>query len=171
MRSKKGIMICVVAMLFLMLVGLVWMLCRLESGEDAPETQPVANLIENTVLETTVETVPETTAQTVPETTLPQIDAPEQLIRLMELNPETEEFVLNYSEKKDLVFEYTLDEYKDCEEVPLLMQWDERWGYGYYAGELMGISGCGPTCLSMVCIYLLGDTELTPGSFGPVQFG
>ena len=106
MRSKKGIMICVVVMLFLLLVGLVWMLCRLESGEDAPETQPVANLIENTVPETTVETVPEATAQTEPETTQPQIDAPEQLIRLMELNPETEEFVLNYSQKKDMIFEY-----------------------------------------------------------------
>ncbi len=162
MRSKKGILICVVIVLSLLLVGLVVLLCTLESRDDVSQTQPVANYIEETVPETTAETVPETTAQTVPETTLPKIDAPEHLIRLMELNPETEEFVLSYSQKKDLVFEYTLDEYKDCEEVPLLLQWDERWGYGYYAGELMGISGCGPTCLSMVCIYLLGDTGLTP---------
>ena len=26
----------------------------------------------------------------------------------------------------------------------------------------MGLSGCGPTCLSMVCIYLLNDSQYTP---------
>ena len=31
-----------------------------------------------------------------------------------------------------------------------------------YAGELMGLSGCGPTCLSMVCVYLLNDDTYTP---------
>ena len=46
--------------------------------------------------------------------------------------------------------------------MPLLLQWDERWGYGEYAGELMGLSGCGPTCLSMVCIQLLQDASYTP---------
>ena len=27
----------------------------------------------------------------------------------------------------------------------------------------MGISGCGPTCLSMVCLYLLRDSKYDPG--------
>jgi hypothetical protein len=42
------------------------------------------------------------------------------------------------------------------------MQWDERWGYGTYSGEIFGRSACGPTCLSMAAIYLLGDTDMNP---------
>ena len=87
---------------------------------------------------------------------------PDELIELLEKNPETKDFVLNYPLKKDLTPEIDLSEYADSENVPLLFQWDERWGYNQYAGEMMGFSGCGPTCLSMVCIYLLNDTEYTP---------
>lgn len=87
---------------------------------------------------------------------------PDELIELMDKNPDTKTFVLNYPLKKNYKSESDLVEYYDCDEVPLLFQWDERWGYTKYAGELMGISGCGPTCLSMVCIYLLNDTSYTP---------
>ncbi len=87
---------------------------------------------------------------------------PENLIELAKKNPETKEFVLNYPLEKDKEYEINLGEYKNCSSVPLLMQWDKRWGYNEYAGELMGLSGCGPTCLSMVAIYLLDDTTLTP---------
>ena len=45
--------------------------------------------------------------------------------------------------------------------VPLY-QWDERWGYTSYGGNLLGLSGCGPTCLSMVCLPLLQDSSLDP---------
>ena len=87
---------------------------------------------------------------------------PVELTELLEKNPDTKDFVLNYPLKKDLTPEIDLGEYKDSESVPLLIQWDERWGYGQYAGELMGLSGCGPTCLSMVCIYLLNNAAYTP---------
>ena len=87
---------------------------------------------------------------------------PEELLDLLEKNPEAQEFVLNYPIKKDLDPEIDLSEYLDSSEVPLLLQWDERWGYSQYAGELMGLSGCGPTCLSMVCPYLLDDASYTP---------
>lgn len=87
---------------------------------------------------------------------------PEELLDLLEKNPETQEFVLNYPIKKDLDSEIDLTEYLDSSNVPLLLQWDERWGYSQYAGELMGLSGCGPTCLSMVCLYLLDDASYTP---------
>lgn len=93
---------------------------------------------------------------------LSQNDWPDYLLELVNKNPETKEFVLNYPLEKDKEYEIDLSEYKNCSSVPLLMQWDERWGYKEYAGELMGISGCGPTCLSMVAIYLLNDTTLTP---------
>lgn len=87
---------------------------------------------------------------------------PAELVELMEKNPETEAFVLNYPLKKDLLPEIDLSECVNIDSVPLLLQWDERWGYGQYAGELMGLSGCGPTCLSMVCLYLLDDPAYTP---------
>ena len=87
---------------------------------------------------------------------------PEELLDLLEKNPEAQEFVLNYPIKKDLDPEIDLTEYLDSSDVPLLLQWDERWGYSQYAGKLMGLSGCGPTCLSMVCLYLLDYASYTP---------
>jgi hypothetical protein len=89
-------------------------------------------------------------------------DYPEELIELYGKNPDAREYVLEYPEKKDAIYDINLDEYKDCTDVPLLMQWDERWGYGTYAGEIFGRSACGPTCLSMAAIYLLGDTDMNP---------
>lgn len=86
----------------------------------------------------------------------------DNLIELLEKNPETKDFVLNYPLKKDKNFKIDLSEYENSKKVPLFMQWDERWGYNKYAGELMGLSGCGPTCLSMVSIYLLNDAKYTP---------
>lgn len=47
-------------------------------------------------------------------------------------------------------------------EVPLLLQWDERWGYQWYAGQYLALSGCGPTCLSMAYVYLTGDPSFLP---------
>lgn len=96
------------------------------------------------------------------EKDLPLDAWPAELIELMEKNPETEEFVLYYPLKKDLRPEIDLSGSVQTNAVPLLLQWDERWGYDHFAGELMGLSGCGPTCLSMVCLYLLDDPALTP---------
>lgn len=88
---------------------------------------------------------------------------PEKIIEMLIKNPETEEFVLNYPLKKDNTEECSLEEYKNTNEIPHLLQWDMRWGYKEYAGDIMALSGCGPVCLSMVAIYLTGNTELTPG--------
>ena len=87
---------------------------------------------------------------------------PEELIQLLDRNPETEEFVLQYPLKKNTDYSIHLDEYENCKEVPLFLQWDERWGYTEYGNTIMGLSGCGPTCLSMVCVYLLNDTSYDP---------
>lgn len=82
---------------------------------------------------------------------------PKSLIGLLERNPETEEFVLNYPfrEEKD----YSLSDFAGREEVPLLMQWDPRWGYEEYGSDMIAITGCGPTCLAMAGYYLTGDDE------------
>ena len=47
-------------------------------------------------------------------------------------------------------------------EVPYLIQYDTRWAYHGYGSSVMGITGCGPTCLSMVAIALTGDATVTP---------
>ena len=62
-----------------------------------------------------------------------------------------------YAEKNDA----SLDDYPDAL-VPLLLKWDERWGYREYTESVIGLAGCGPTCLSMVTIYLTGDTAKDP---------
>ncbi len=122
-----------------------------------------------------------TSADPIPSATTPQLDLarekikvfadsnaidpneyPAELINLLATNPDAEDFVLYYPLKKDFQPEINLLEYKNLSSVPLFLQWDERWGYNDYGGELFGLSGCGPTCLSMVCVYLLDDTRLSP---------
>lgn len=87
---------------------------------------------------------------------------PEDLISLLKANPDTEDFVLNYPLLKDTEQAIDLTEYENCGEVPLLFQWDTRWGYAQYGDSVMGLSGCGPVCLSMVCLYLLKDSSYDP---------
>lgn len=87
---------------------------------------------------------------------------PKELLELLQRNPEAKDFVLQYPLKKDLEVDIDLTEHLDRADMPLLLQWDQRWGYTQYAGNVMGLTGCGPTCLSMVCIHLLDDASLTP---------
>lgn len=49
-----------------------------------------------------------------------------------------------------------------AQKVPQLLQWDKRWGYVSYGDDNIALSGCAPTCLSMVIIALTGKTEVTP---------
>lgn len=85
---------------------------------------------------------------------------PQSLIDLMERNPETEEFVLNYPFRNDLAVEAF--SYDLSEGVPLMMQWDPRWGYETYGSDVVGITGCGPTCLAMAGYYVTGDASFNP---------
>lgn len=85
---------------------------------------------------------------------------PESLIELLERNPETEAFVLNYPFRDDT--EIDLSEYDLSEGVPLLMQWDHRWGYLKYGSDVVGITGCGPVCLAMAGYYVTGDDAFSP---------
>lgn len=82
---------------------------------------------------------------------------PKSLIELLERNPETEDFVLSYPFREDQeldIFEYDLSE-----GVPLMMQWDKRWGYIKYGSDVVGITGCGPVCLAMAGYYVTGGDE------------
>lgn len=71
-----------------------------------------------------------------------------------------------YNRTDEIKYNDTIDltEYKNknVNSVPLIMQYDKRWSDKTYAGDFMKNSGCGPTCLSMVSIYLLKNTKFSP---------
>lgn len=46
--------------------------------------------------------------------------------------------------------------------MPYLYQSDVEWGASPYAGSTVAESGCGPTCMSMVYIYLTGKKDRDP---------
>ena len=87
---------------------------------------------------------------------------PDELIHLLASNRETKKFVLEYPVKKNLEPEIDLSRYAGAGSVPELLQWDQRWGYREYGDGIIGINGCGPVCLSMVYIYLTGNTDMNP---------
>ncbi len=83
-------------------------------------------------------------------------DYPASLIDLLERNPETERFVLEYPGYSKEA--YDLSDF-DRQAVPLMLQWDQRWGYEKYGSDMLAITGCGPTCVAMVGYYLTGDAK------------
>lgn len=89
-------------------------------------------------------------------------DYPQSLIDLMERNPETEKFVLEYPTASKETFSVDLSEYLSSPSVPLFMQWDQRWGYMKYGSDVAGLTACGPVCLSMAAVYLTGDAAYSP---------
>lgn len=87
---------------------------------------------------------------------------PESLLKLLEKNPETKDFVLNYPKNKDKHEEIDLSKEVKKGEIPLFLQWDERWGYETYGDDFLALTGCGPTSLAMVYCGLSGDPMWNP---------
>ena len=86
-----------------------------------------------------------------------------ELKELLEQNEETYDFVKDYPNRADFVGrEIDLSEDCDTNDVPLLMQWDKRWGYDLYGDSMIGLAGCGPTCMTMAYLYYTGDLEMNP---------
>ncbi len=92
------------------------------------------------------------------------VDAPEayppEYLDLLARNSETLEFVLGYPAHHGDAPGQSLTEPLDT--MPLLLQWDMRWGYQPYGESTVAVSGCAPACLSMAAAYLTGDPTLTP---------
>ena len=84
---------------------------------------------------------------------------------LYEQIEEAYDFVKDYP-NRDSYKGKDIDISGDCKEgsVPLLMQWDKRWGYDLYGDAMIGIAGCGPTCMTMAYVYHTGDTQMNPRS-------
>ena len=93
-------------------------------------------------------------------------DYPERMLEALTKNEELLDYVLAYPENKDLMEnDQPIDLKNDWEEgkIPLFLQWDSRWGYHSYGTEgLIGLDGCGPTCLSMVIVGLTLDLQKNP---------
>lgn len=87
---------------------------------------------------------------------------PKQLQDLAFKNEEALEFVYDYPAEH--VKEHTIDltEEASMDSVPLFVQWDKRWGYEKYSGNFFAASGCGPTTLSMVVVYLTHNRDASP---------
>ena len=86
---------------------------------------------------------------------------PTELLNMLARNEETLDFVANYPEKKNSGCAKTVGNVQKGT-IPLLLQWDERWGYGSYGDSIIAVSGCGPTALSMVVAGLTGKNDITP---------
>ena len=88
---------------------------------------------------------------------------PKELLEMLEKNEEAYDFVTNYPERETYL-EKEIDISGICKkgEAPLLLQWDLRWGYDNYGDSMIGIAGCGPTCMTMAYLCLTGDTSMNP---------
>lgn len=96
---------------------------------------------------------------------LRNLDAyPEQLLKFVVRYPQAMPFAASYLDfdRMNISQEIDLTEEGKQDTVPLLIQWDTRWGYENYGDGLLGCSGCGPTCLSMVSLYLTGWHDNDP---------
>lgn len=92
-------------------------------------------------------------------------DLPEELRALAENEPEAADFVLGWDEGRAQRYDAGQIDLSDdlaSGGIPLLLQWDARWGYADYGKNALALTGCGPTCLSMVAAALTGDASLNP---------
>lgn len=93
---------------------------------------------------------------------LTMADYPEKLIEMLNRNEQTLEFVMNYPLKYGKEQTIDISGYADTPGVPLFIQWDQQWGYKDYVGNVAGLSGCGPTCMSMVMYHFTRDPAMHP---------
>lgn len=88
-------------------------------------------------------------------------DYPESLLVSLCNTPEMIDFVKEYP-NADSKPHGNITEKELSEGIPLLIQWDKCWGYASYGNSDIGISGCAPTCLSMVISGLTDNRNITP---------
>lgn len=88
---------------------------------------------------------------------------PAELVELLVTAPDALDLVLAWPDIRDTPPADSVGALTDGE-VPLLFQWDTRWGLAPYGGACLAVSGCGPTALSMVAAGLTGDDAITPAA-------
>lgn len=89
-------------------------------------------------------------------------NVPKRVISLIDQTEETVDFVRDYPEKYQNEPAQTIGDSYDAGEIPVLFQWDERWGYQPYGKGTIANCGCGPACVSMVIAGLTQNPQITP---------
>lgn len=93
---------------------------------------------------------------------------PQEIVNMFVVFPDAYDFITQYPEQ---IVEYGEDSFYTYPDisgeiskvvVPRLYQWDTRWGYRDYCGQLFATNGSGPTCVAIAAIYFLGNTDFTP---------
>lgn len=85
---------------------------------------------------------------------------PQALLEMLARDISLLDFVLGFPEKQGNVYADSIGSVQQGQ-FPLLLQWDERWGYGPYGDSFLAISGCAPTALAMVAAGLTA-TQASP---------
>ena len=120
-RNRRMKILGIEVIILILLAGSFWVVRGLKGKEViAPKKSP-----------------PETFEEFVEKKGLVMDDYPAELLELYDRNPEAKDFVWEYPLKKDEEPKIDLSEYKNSDSMPLFMQWDQRWGYHQYSGNVM----------------------------------
>lgn len=158
----RALALLALATLVIMAVALIRLPFRRGAAKPTPAPTPSADV---------QSTEPQQSAQTAKSYTADEILAdrsayPQELIDMVLRNPETADFVGNYAALHTQTQEIYLTDDLAAGGFPRFQQWDLRWGYRQYTGrtvsDTLGLSGCGPTALSMVAVYVTGDAGINP---------
>ncbi len=138
----------------------------------AADTLPVENLppasttfssMQNEISEDTLQALREMAAQDDRIATILQApdEYPQELLDMLTRDIDLLDFVLGYPAKQGKAY---ADDIGTVEKgkFPLLLQWDQRWGYAPYGDSCIAVSGCAPTAISMVVAGLTGRNDVTP---------
>lgn len=132
------------------------------SASDKKHETDTSDVSEATSTPTPEETVPAATIDPEIAEILSHPDLyPARMLEDLERNPEMLDFVKKYPSAEAAVTG-GLTEKEKARACPLFLQWDARWGYAPYGDDIIGLSGCGPTCLSMVIFSLTRNEQATP---------
>ena len=160
---KKNVKYSIIGVAAILGIGLVAILGKhTMSGNKGDELISKENLNSNDP--TIISLVEESNEYPKVKKILNNIDLyPKDLLDLAAKKPETIDFVLDYiyNDSKTSKKISVKDDYKKGE-IPLFLQWDERWGYDKYGSNFIAIDGCGPTSLAMVAVGLTGNTNINP---------
>ena len=92
---------------------------------------------------------------------------PVDITNLLMTNHETLDFVLHYPEYAgtqdgpDYPGSIDMSDFTPLR-VPEYYQYDMRWGYKTYSGDVLAVTGSGPTALAMAASYLTGNADMNP---------
>ena len=97
------------------------------------------------------------------------IDGPEvqqKILKLALKEPAALPFVTGFPDSYPAVTGQPYTDTLTKGRIPLLQQWDPRWGYIQYSSAPFGLTGCCPTAFSMVYMGLTGKADMTPAVMG-----